>query len=231
MAETFEVACPTCGKSLKVPTQFAGKKIKCKGCLEAFVAKPAAAKAPAKPAAAPASGAKPEPTAKAPAHQKVTWDDDADNDDKPVGVIHEEDVARCPHCAKELESADAIICIHCGFNNRTRTHAETKRVYEADSADWTMHLGPAILCVIGIIVFLILDLVVYLNMREWMVGSFLESDEDGPDGRKKMYVSPGLFITTMFFMSIAAIAPMARFAYKRLIKEYTPPEQKMEDKK
>ena len=36
MPATVDVSCPHCGKSLKVPAELAGKRVKCKGCDEVF---------------------------------------------------------------------------------------------------------------------------------------------------------------------------------------------------
>jgi hypothetical protein len=44
-------------------------------------------------------------------------------------------------------------------------------------------------------------------------------------GRKKFFVPPGFFICLSLVMSIAVIAPCAKFAYRRLYLEFTPPEQ------
>src|SRR5262249_25990787 len=142
MADTIDVSCPSCDKKLKVPAHVAGKKIKCKGC-GAVIAVPAekpvaAASKPSPPAEE--SGAK--PTAPAPAASdrgKVTWDDEADSDNKPMSVVHEDDNPRCPHCAQLLEPPDAIICIHCGFNNRTRIQVGTKKVFEPEPGEWFSH--------------------------------------------------------------------------------------------
>ena len=39
MPATLDVTCPNCGKVLKVPAALEGKRVKCKGCDEAFVIK------------------------------------------------------------------------------------------------------------------------------------------------------------------------------------------------
>ena len=34
MPTTLDVSCPNCGKELKVPTEFEGRRVKCKDCGE-----------------------------------------------------------------------------------------------------------------------------------------------------------------------------------------------------
>lgn len=232
MADTIDVSCPDCNKKLKVPARFAGKRVKCTGCgtpVSVAAASPVAAAA--KPVPTEESGARP---AEAPAATKenarVTWDDEADSDNAPMSVVHEEIAPRCPHCAQLLIPPDAIVCVHCGFNSRTRMRAETKKVYEPEPAEWFAHLAPGVLCVIAIVVLLVLDVLCLMDMRYWMEGGMLESDEEGFDGRKKMYISPGLFISMAFFASIFAIIPLSRIGYRRLFKDYMPPEEKIEEK-
>src|SRR5262245_36566364 len=131
MPTTVEIPCPNCEKSLKVPDSVFGKKIKCKHCGHTFVvpdpdeqpgkpaksvkpSKPGGTTAKAKPKDEPKEEPKPQP---APAAKTPLDDDDDDSaTPNPFGVVEEKDVARCPHCAKELEPPDAIICVHCGFN-------------------------------------------------------------------------------------------------------------------
>jgi hypothetical protein len=68
--------------------------------------------------------------------------------------------ARCPQCAAELESPDAIVCLNCGYNSRTRQRMTTIRTYAHTPFDWIFWLAPGILCLlvvlamIGVICFL-----------------------------------------------------------------------------
>jgi hypothetical protein len=222
MPDTFDISCPNCGKRLKVPAHLEGKKLKCKDCQEVFPVK--APKAGAAPAAKPAP---PPPAAKPP---NPFLDDDDDDDvpgkaAKPMNVVHEEDVPRCPHCAKELDPPDAIICVHCGYNNRTRVKAETKKVYAAEATDWMSHLGPAILLLIVALVLIGVDIYCAMNMRSWLEGSALELDEKDLTGRKKMIIPPGAFIAFIVVISMAIVIPCMRFALRRLIFNFKPEEK------
>lgn len=231
-----EVACPSCEKGLKVPEAVFGKKIKCKHCGHAFVVEDPARPAKAKKAAAPSKpggGAKPkkeEPKKDAPKPAAAPYkfeDDDDDANPNPMGVITEEDVARCPFCAQELDPPDAKVCLHCGFNNLTRTQAETKKVWAPDSNDYLNHLAPGVGALALCIVLIALDVVILLNMRDWLTGSFLETDQPDPmdPSRKSFLVRPGAFITLIWAATVMPIIGAARFAIMRLAVHNQPAEK------
>lgn len=233
MADTTPIPCPECGKVFNVPEKVLGKKIKCKECDTAFVAevpKKTAAK-PTKPGGTAKAKKEPEPEPKKeepkkPAPSYADEDDDTGAVPKPLGVVDEgEDVPRCPHCAKELEPPDAVVCIHCGFNNVTRTKAYSKKVWAPDASDWMSHLGPGLGALAIFIALLVLNILCIMKMEEWMTGSDLQSDEVGMDGKKKFVVRPGAFITLILAATIMPMIKIGRFAFKRLAIEYTPVEQ------
>lgn len=233
-----EIQCPECDNPLKVPEEILGKKIKCKQCGTAFVAKDSRAK-PTKPGGAakpskPGAGAQvkkePEPEKKpAPAPYKPQDDDDDDEGARPnpLGMIAESDVPRCPFCAQELDPPDAVVCIHCGFNNVTRVRAESKKVWAPDSSDWMNHLAPGVVMLVLFVGLIVIDVLVFVNMEDWLRGTFLESDQ--PDvtdpSKKKLLVKPGAFITLIFAATVMPIIYTGRFAFKRLALEYMPTEK------
>jgi hypothetical protein len=239
MPATLDVSCPNCGKALKVPTEFEGKKIKCKDCATVFPVKAAvkparavpAAKPAAKPAANPATAAAPPP---ADAEKPKSPFLDEDEEDvgpgkapKPMGVVQESDAPRCPHCAKELDPPDAVVCTHCGFNNKTRLKAETRKVIAADAADWMTHLLPGILALIIAIALIVVDIICWVNMSDWVAGSALEKDDKDPvTGKVQYYVKPGALIAVVIALSVIIIIPAVRFAVRRLIVEYKPEERR-----
>lgn len=239
MATVSDIPCPSCEQTLKVPDTVFGKKIKCKHCGHAFVvedpnAKSARGVKPSKPGAATAKPRKEEPKkeepkkeeAKAP-YKFVDDDDDDSAKPNPMGVIVEEDVARCPFCAKELDPPDAKVCLHCGFNNVTRTRADTKKVWAPDANDWMNHLGPGVIALIICITLIVIDILCLVNMRDWMTGSFLESETPDPTdpNRKAMHVKPGAFITLIWAATIMPILGTGRFAIKRLVIDNQPMEK------
>jgi hypothetical protein len=239
MPDTLDVKCPTCGKTLKVPAALAGKKVKCKGCDTAFTvaapggARPAAKSVGAALAAGAKAGAKPAhapPPPPEPEKPKSPFlDDDEELDEqgrvKAMEVIRESDVPRCPHCTKELDPPDAVVCVHCGFNNVTRVKTETKRVYETEAADWAGHLAPGVFALLLAVGLIVVDVLCFLNMSNWLEGSFLEMDEKDILGNKKMYVKPGAFTTLIIAFSLLLILPMGRFAFRRLVLNYKPEEK------
>ncbi len=234
MPDTLDVKCPTCGKTLKVPATLVGKKVKCKGCDTAFAvtapaAKPTAKSVGAALAAGAKAGAKPAPPPE-PEKPKSPFLDDEDEVDeqgrvKAMGVISESDVPRCPHCTVELDPPDAVVCYHCGFNNVTRVKAETKKVIAADATDWMTHLAPGIIALVLVIGLIVVDVICYLNMSDWLAGSFLEMDEKDIMGNKKMYVKPGAFVALIIAFSIIGIIPLGRYAFRRLVLNYKPEEK------
>ena len=249
MASVVETPCPNCEKTLRVPETVFGKKIKCKHCGHAFVVpdpdadeeKPAKGKAvkPAKPGGAAVKAKKEEPKAAPKEEPKpepknagaygLAHDDEEDEGAKPnpLGVIDEgQDVPRCPHCAKELDPPDAKVCLHCGFNNVTRTKAESKKVWEPTTEDWVNHLGPGILALVLCIVILVVDIICIVNMRDWLTGTFLEKDEADPvTGEKAFWVRPGAFTTFIICADIVPFLMMGRFAIRRLFIENKPAEK------
>lgn len=235
MADTTPIPCPECGKVLNVPDKVLGKKIKCKDCDTAFVAEaPKKAVKPSKPggAAKPKrEEPKPEPKKEEPKKPAASYADEDEDGAVPkaLGVVYEgEDVPRCPHCAKELEPPTAVVCIHCGFNNVTRTKADSKKVWEPDAGDWMNHLAPGF-AMLGIFVaLLVLNILCIMKMEDWMTDGaldFLKSEEKGMDGKIKFAVKPGAFITFVLAATIMPMIKTARFAIRRLAIEYKPTEQ------
>jgi hypothetical protein len=227
MASAVEMACPSCDKALKVPPAVFGKRIKCKHCGHAFVARDPDAAPPArptkpggKPAAAPAASPPPPPPPKKP------FLDDDDEGPSRIEVIKEEsDIPRCPHCAKELDPPDAIVCKECGFNNRTRAKANVKKVWAPGPEDWFRHLLPGIVALLIVIGLIVVNVMSIMNMREWLAGSFLEMDEKDAAGRTRFFVAPGAFIAFIAVPSLLVMAAAGKYAFRRLVQEFRPPEQ------
>jgi DNA-directed RNA polymerase subunit M/transcription elongation factor TFIIS len=240
MPSVVEISCPECGKVLKVPEKILGKKIKCKDCDHAFVAKDPSEEVkkptkpgvkPSKPGGAAVKPKKEEPKpeekpAEAPAPYKFQDDDDDEGaKPNPLGLVAEEDVARCPFCAKELDPPDAKVCLHCGFNNETRVRAESKKVWAPDTSDYLNHLGPGIVALVLFIGLIVLDIICLVNMREWMTGTFLQKEEKDAQGEIAFYVKPGAFIAMIWAATVLPVIGTARFAIKRLFIENQPVEK------
>lgn len=245
MAESIVIVCPECKQRMKVPAQAEGKKARCANCKAVIVVKSGpggASAAPAKPAAAAAPGVAggsfedddgpalysmaavsdeegeapppPPPPKPAPAARAKTHGDD--EDENPYGITAALDIARCPHCAKEMESNDAIVCLNCGYNTQSRLHAQTRHVFERTFWDWSLWLGPGIACVLTI---------VGLGVFDWWFCFYLqESVWNGWDetlGTKSISQGVRLWIAVM---TLWVMWKAARFAFRRLILNPVPPE-------
>lgn len=204
MSATITIVCPECGKEIQAPPTFAGKKVRCKVCKHEFRAKAGPSGAVSR------SGGKPQGVQKHAAPKPV--DDDDEEDGNPYQVTGLTEGYRCPECANEMESEDAIICLHCGYNTVTRERAVLKKVHDTTGMDWFLHLAPGIACVVAILGMIIFDVVYCVTVQpikdNWTM-SFL-----GSKGVKMW-----MCIISIFFMFLAG-----RFAFIRLILHPVPPE-------
>src|SRR5947209_4142238 len=120
MADTVSVTCPECGKNINMPEEILGRKVRCKGCGESFVARAS------RPADKKKADKKPEPAKKAagktPAKKVV---EEEEEDSNPYGVTEEYLGPRCPECANPMEEGQ-VVCLECGYNTQSRHKAESK---------------------------------------------------------------------------------------------------------
>ncbi len=245
MGNPIVIACPECDKEIKAPEEAIGKKIRCKACDHVFVVKappskaaPKVAKAiPAKPAkAVPAKAvpAKAVPAKPVPPRDKKPADEDDDGVAKnPYGMVFEDMAARCPNCANKLESEDAVICLHCGYNTVTREQARTRKVREVTGLDHFLWLLPGILCVITIF-----TLLGYCCYHHWVLPTqlfdnwkdLMEKHQD----RRLTIDDQSIDWTGYFFHPFTELWGgvftlymcwlCGKFAWKRLVKHPRPPE-------
>jgi hypothetical protein len=212
MAATITVACPECHKQIKAPAEVLGKKIRCKGCGHAFAVKAGPAKAgPGTPSTAIKAGPAPKvpgPQA-SPSRRPV---DEEENSNPYVVSADEHGVARCPNCANELESEDAILCLFCGYNSQTRQQAKTRKVHETTGFDIFLWLLPGIACVLTILLLIGVDIWYCLEIDGYVKDEWYEFVSHGA---AKMWV----VIISLFLMYYAG-----RFAIKRLLIDNVPPE-------
>jgi DNA-directed RNA polymerase subunit RPC12/RpoP len=227
MAESFIISCLKCGKKIKVGEEILGKKIRCKDCQTIFVAtKPTAgasakAKAPTKKEEAAATTEPGQQLSMKESFEKQLAEEESQGDN-PYGLgAIEEGAARCPRCAKEMESETAVICLNCGFNIKTRTRVDKKVVYENTGGDVFKHRLPGILAVIFLIALIVFGFVLNFKVKDWAQGSFLQN-EDGT-----FWLKPGIFglYGTLFLVMVGL--PILRFAIKRLVYEHRPVEKEI----
>lgn len=177
MPATISITCPSCKKHMTGPAAALGKKVKCKACSNVFVAKVDGAGAqPAKGGAkaeGPASGSK----GKAPATKgnKPEVDKnrllDPDDSDPGKGYGFEEqkqdEIARCPQCAYELESVDAVVCLTCGYNLLTRRRLQMQKIYERTFMDWVAWYTPTTFAILGCLISIAFGVFLWTGLVWW----------------------------------------------------------------
>lgn len=206
------ITCPECNKQFKGKGDLKGKKIRCPFCREPFTVpaaeegapppKPAAKKPPAKA------------VAKAPASKPAAGEDD--DDPNPYGVTELDIAPRCPNCANEMASEEAVICLFCGYNTMTRTWGKTEKVIEMTGGEHFMWLLPGLACALTIvllILFLIAYCVVipYYSRDEWYEFADHESIR--------------MWLTSI---TLSIIWGLGFFTFKRLVLNPLPPDKHKE---
>jgi len=238
MATTFVIACPDCSKQVKVSDEHVGKRIKCKECAKIFpVQAPKSGESAPKPAAAKAKGPPAPPKAKAkppeekpppePAAKPKSYDDDEDPNDYSLGQIND-GMPRCPFCAKEMSSAEARICLSCGYNTRTRQRPQVKAVYQHTGTELFLWWLPAILTILFMIGCLVWYLVSWMLIEDWMADSVFE-DEPGPPRTYMVGLSPGAFRLYQGLLIAGIFVPLTKFVIKRLVHNNKPQERNIEE--
>src|SRR5260370_29167221 len=67
-----------------------------------------------------------------------------------------------------MESREAVVCLHCGYNTVTRQQGRTRKVEDQTAGVWFLWLLPGILCVLGIIGLAVTDGLYCLYIEEWL---------------------------------------------------------------
>jgi hypothetical protein len=218
---TAIITCPECDKKFKGREDLKGKKARCPACAHVFVVEDVkideGGRVPAPAKAAPARAAAP-PPAPAPVAPKPPADDDDEADSNPYGLGFINIAPRCPNCANEMEDADAIICLFCGYNTQTRKLGQTKKVVQQTGVDRAAWLTPGVICAALIFVFVIVDVLYVFGLPVWTRGGWELWTWFTNEPAK-------LWITLII---LACIWGMGKFAYKRILIEPTPPEEELD---
>jgi ribosomal protein S27E len=250
MATTFVIACPDCGKQVKVSEEHVGKKVKCKGCGTVYPVKapggaPAAARKgpPPTPGKAKATQAKvtkaappdeeeeraaPPPPADEPAAGYKYVDDDEEGPKQYTLAKTDDHLPRCPYCAKEMESAEARICLNCGYNTRTRVRPEVKQVYAHSFGEMFLWLLPGILTILLMIGELVFFIFFCMKIEGWLEDTWIE-DAKGPPAEYIGGLGPPFMRVYLGLLIVGSYVPLVRFAWKRLVRNNKPPETKIKD--
>jgi DNA-directed RNA polymerase subunit M/transcription elongation factor TFIIS len=120
-----------------------------------------------------------------------------------------EGVKRCPQCAFEMEE-EAVICLQCGFNTKTRTRLATVRTFETTSTERLVWLMPGILCAVAVLL-AIANIVFF-----WLVLPGLAQGDWW--GHFSIQVWGSIIMAFIGYFC-------GRFAFKRLILHPHPPEK------
>jgi len=206
--DPIKITCPECKKVIAVPPDLLGKKVRCKGCSKVFEAqKPAPLKETAKPAEAEKK------------NQQIG--DDPDDDGKAYGMHDLILAARCPNCAKELSSEDAVLCIFCGYNNLTRQIATTKKTYDITGSDIFIWNLPGIIGVIICLILLTFNIVYMIKIDEWC------SPEEGQANSAPWYgfLAHGSIKLWLYIISAFILFRVGKFSFIRLVYENRPKEE------
>jgi hypothetical protein len=200
---------------VKAPDNILGKKVRCKFCQASFVASKPTGKAPAGKPAKPPAGKSAKPPAGKPGKSGKPHLDDDDEDPNPYGVTSQDLAYRCPECANEMESEDAIICLHCGYNTRTRERAKTRKVEDTTGGDYFLWLLPGVACALVVLAI--------IGFNVW----YLMKIDEVVDKEGTWYgaaLCHGGIKTWVVIMSLGLIWLAGKFAVKRLILHFHPPE-------
>jgi hypothetical protein len=208
MAEQILITCPECKKQLKGPAELQGKRVRCKGCGKVFAVRAAAPSKSAAPPKNPTAGqaAKAKTASPPPARQE---DEVAKN---PYQLTDIQLSNRCPQCAAEMESPDAVICLNCGYNTQSRQRITTVRAYAHTPLDWAIWLAPGIGCALADLA--LIGLICFL----WI-----------PAGLERVAGDAwwGHFSIQIYGSALAAgVAWIAgKYAFRRLVQNPRPPEK------
>lgn len=227
MATPIETACPNCSTMLRVPEEFAGKKVKCKKCETVFpVPKPLPPEFAKPGKAMPAKPVAPKLAAPPPGDAPLKFAKEEDDDANPYTAIKESDAPRCPHCAKDMDPPDAMICLHCGYDLRERRRKESRAVVEHTFFDYVLHHLGAVFLVLLIGGMMTGSVICWLNMADWLQGSFLETGEKDPTTQKpEFYVKPWCFSLWIFLIALWLSWICAKFCFRRFFIDYRPAEK------
>ncbi len=218
MAATPPITCPDCQKKFKSKADLRGKRIRCPFCNESFIVPvddaPEDDDAPLPVQAAPP---KEQPSEPDDAPIPLAADDEEQEGDDPYAVTDIDLAPRCPNCAHEMPSAEAVVCLNCGYNTLTREWGKTEKLLGVSVGRHTMHLLPGFLALFCLITCLV-DRLIYNALWPFMVADVTWMQWTDYEGLRMW--------GTMF--GLAFIFAMGRFCYKRFIVKPIPDEMKYE---
>jgi DNA-directed RNA polymerase subunit M/transcription elongation factor TFIIS len=218
----LRISCPNCQQQMTVPDAVRGKKVRCKKCGGAVPV----------PAGGVDTRVRTE-QAQAKATAAAAQDEEGLAKD-PYGVTETSLAPRCPHCAYELDPPDSRICLHCGYDMINRQRRPSIKTYDRTGGDWFWWLLPGVLCLITF--FLIIGFALYYHFK-LPYDVLITKDADSLlDDRLKAFGSekdiaftaymfhPGIEVW-LVVLGLAMMWKSGKFAFKRLVLNYLPPEK------
>jgi len=202
MAAMILITCPECKKQLKGPAELQGKRVRCKACGQVFAVR---ASAPNK------KGANVQPD-KAKAGSSPPKEQPEGSEANPYLLTDIVLAARCPQCAAELDSPDAIICLNCGYNSRTRQRMTTIRTYAFTPFDWMLWLAPGIGCLL--VTLAMIGLISFL----WIPAGLQRAAGEAWWGHFSIQIYGSFFAGLVAWFT-------GKFAFRRLVQHPRPPEK------
>jgi DNA-directed RNA polymerase subunit RPC12/RpoP len=195
MPALMMIRCPHCKKQLKGPVELQGKKVRCKACAKIFVV---------------------EETAPLPVDRgEVTRRGSRDKNAGPAQMYQMTEAIRgaprCPQCAAEMESEEAIICLNCGYNQMTGQRINVVKAYSTTAADILLWRLPGMISAALAVAMLAFVCYLWLGLKRY------------EDDKEVWWVFPSQVWGTVIAAFIGWGA--GRFAVRRLITNTMPPEK------
>jgi hypothetical protein len=207
---------------MAVPDSVRGKKVRCKSC-GGVIPVPAGGGVDTRMRTEQAQ-------VKATAAATQTEEEEALN---PYGVTETNLDPRCPHCAYALDPPDSRICLHCGYDMMNRQRRPSIKTYERTAGDWFMWLLPGFGAFLGVLAviaagiyyhyYLPYDILKANDAKALLddrLGIF--NKDPGPDFVTYMF-HPGIEVW-FAVVGLVLIWKCGKYAFKRLILNYLPPE-------
>jgi DNA-directed RNA polymerase subunit M/transcription elongation factor TFIIS len=223
-APGIRITCPNCQQQMAVPEAVRGKKVRCKKCGGVVPV----------PAGGVDTRVRTE-QAQAKATTKAVEEEEGLAKD-PYGVTETSLAPRCPHCAYELDPPDSRICLHCGYDMIHRQRRPSIKTYDRTGGDWFWWLLPGVACLLGF--FLIIAFGIYYHFflpsdlfNRWEQnqaaanGDRFKTVEKTADESYWVYIfHPGIEVWLYVFF-LWLMWKSGKFAVKRLVLNYMPPEK------
>jgi len=196
MPALMMIRCPHCKKQLKGPVELQGKKVRCKACAKVFVV---------------------EDTAPLPAGKPEASKPGLKGKDAPTGQMYRmtealQGVPRCPHCAAEMESEEAIICLQCGYNQLTGQRINVVKTYNTTATDIFLWRLPGMICA-----------AIAVGMLAFIGYLWFGLQGTDPDNNPAWWVFPSQIWGSV--LAAFTLWAAGKFAVKRLFTKSMPPEK------